>query len=201
MDIYWVIDVALYAEEEAPHPPSHPEGHHRGRDRLQGLSGQNRRVQGDDRQKYIFRDSEHHPLDISSDEDALTRSRTETEKLKLLRVDNLGVPFELQKETSEENRLISEFTSLNVNFEPDTNLDELIQKMQKRVGFYSDKEAKTGDALEKLYKHFHSSTVEGRVSVDKASSNSEVLYEKIIETRKSYKELRGKLVDNSLKIT
>ena len=48
----------------------------------------------------------------------------------------------------------------------------MIQKMQKRVSFYTDKESKTADALEKLYKHFHSSTVEGRVSVDKASSNS-----------------------------
>ena len=51
-----------------------------------------------------------------------------------------------------------------------------------------------------MYNHYHSITIEGRISVDKASSNSDVLYHTILNARKSYKDVRRTLVDNSLRI-
>lgn len=51
-----------------------------------------------------------------------------------------------------------------------------------------------------MYKHYHSITIEGRISVSKASSNSDILYQNIIRVRESYKAIRCNLVESGSKI-
>ena len=76
--------------------------------------------------------------------------------------------------------MTKEFASLDVNFDPDTDLHKMVLRIKKRVQLYEEKETKAVEALQKLYTSYHSITVEGKISVHKASSSSDVLYQSIL---------------------